>query len=279
MMRIQAIGRATRMTLAYAVLIIGALFMITPFLWSISTSLKLPAQVFSWPPVFIPHPPHFDSYREILTGVNFGLFTWNTFKLATIVALGQVAVCSLSGYAFAKLRFPGKDLIFIGYLATMMVPGAVTMIPNFILMRTLGWVDSHTSLIVPGLASAYGTFLMRQFFLTFPRELEDAAKLDGCSPLSFFWHIILPNSRPIVATLGVMAFQGTWNDFLWPLIMLNSERNRTLQIGLSYFQNEHYAQWGLLMAGSVITVLPLIVLFFFAQRQFIQSIKLTGLKG
>jgi multiple sugar transport system permease protein len=279
MMRIQAIGRATRMTLAYAVLIVGALVMITPFLWSISTSLKLPAQVFSWPPVFIPNPPHFDSYREILTGVNFGLFTWNTFKLATIVALGQVAVCSLSGYAFAKLRFPGKDLIFIGYLATMMVPGAVTMIPNFILMRTLGWVDSHTSLIVPGLASAYGTFLMRQFFLTFPRELEDAAKLDGCSPLSFFWHIILPNSRPIVATLGVMAFQGTWNDFLWPLIMLNSERNRTLQIGLSYFQNEHYAQWGLLMAGSVITVLPLIVLFFFAQRQFIQSIKLTGLKG
>lgn len=278
-MSLQRLGNSSRKTLAYLVLTVGALLMITPFLWSVSTSLKLPGQVFSWPPALIPSPPDFGSYRQILTDVNFGLFTWNTFKLASIVALGQVTVCSLSGYAFAKLRFPGKDIIFVGYLATMMVPGAVTMIPNFILMRGLGWVDSHTGLIVPALASAYGTFLMRQFFLTFPRELEDAAKLDGCSPLSFFWYIMLPNSRPILATLGVMAFQGTWNDFLWPLIMLNSERNRTLQIGLSYFQNEHYAEWGLLMAGSVITVLPLIVLFFFAQRQFIQSIKLTGLKG
>jgi len=278
-MRMLNMARVTKKTLAYLVLSVGALFMITPFLWSISTSLKLPAEVFTWPPVFIPNPPHLDSYQKILTDVKFSLFIWNTFKLSAIVALGQVTVCSLSGYAFAKLRFPGRNFIFFGYLATLMVPGAVTMIPNFILMRNLGWVDSHTGLVVPALASAYGTFLMRQFFLTFPPELEDAAKLDGCSPLSLFWHIILPNSKPILATLGVMAFQGTWNDFLWPLIMLNSERNRTLQIGLSYFQNEHYAEWSLLMAGSVITVLPLIVLFFFAQRQFIQSIKLTGVKG
>ena len=265
--------------LGYIFLTAGAIIMIAPFLWSISTSLKLPGEVFSWPPVLIPESPSLDSYREIITDVNFGLFAWNTLKLATIIAIGQVAVCSLSGYAFAKLRFPGKNIIFLGYMATLMVPAAVTMIPNFILMRYLGWVDTHIGLIVPSLVSAYGTFLMRQFFINFPSELEDAAKLDGCNPLSFFWRIILPNSRPILATLGVIAFQGTWNDFLWPLIMLSSEEKRTLQIGLSYFQNENYADWGLLMAGSVITILPLVILFFFAQKQFIQSIRLTGLHG
>jgi multiple sugar transport system permease protein len=263
----------------YLILTMGAIIMITPFLWSISTSLKQPNEVFSWPPRLIPESPSLDSYREIITDVNFGLFTWNTLKLATIIAIGQVTVCSLSGYAFAKLRFPGKNIIFVGYMATLMVPAAVTMIPNFVLMRYLGLIDTHLGLIIPSLVSAYGTFLMRQFFINFPSELEDAAKLDGCSPFSFFWRIILPNSRPILATLGVIAFQGTWNDFLWPLIMLNSEENRTLQIGLSYFQNENYADWGLLMAGSVITILPLILLFFFAQRQFIQSIRLTGLHG
>jgi multiple sugar transport system permease protein len=185
----------------------------------------------------------------------------------------------MAGYAFAKLRFPGRNKLFIAYLATMMVPGVVIIIPNFVVMRHLGWLDSHKALIIPALTSAYGTFLMRQFFLTFPTELEDAAKLDGCNPITFYWHILLPNSKPILATLGILTFQNIWNDFLWPLIILSSQEKRTLQVGLSYLQNANYADWTLLMAGSVITILPLIVLFFFAQRYFIQSIKLSGLKG
>ena len=161
----------------------------------------------------------------------------------------------------------------------MMVPAAVTLIPNFIVMSRIGLVDNHLGLILPFVGSAYGTFLMRQFFLSFPDELEDAAKLDGCNPLDFYYHILLPNSRPILATLGLMTFQWAWNDFLWPLIMINSESQRTLQVGLSYLRNEHYIDWTLLMAASVLTNLPILALFFIAQKQFVQSIKLSGLKG
>jgi multiple sugar transport system permease protein len=268
-----------RKWISYVVLALGAFIMIVPFLWSISTSLKLPAEVFAWPPQWIPAPPRLDAYLEVFSGISFGKNLYNTFVISIAVSIGQLMTCSMAGYAFAKLRFPGRNTFFIAYLATMMVPGVVIMIPNFVVMRHLGWLDSHKALIIPALTSAYGTFLMRQFFLTFPSELEDAAKLDGCNPITFYWHILLPNSKPILATLGVFTFQNMWNDFLWPLIILNSQEKRTLQVGLSYLQNANYADWTLLMAGSVITMLPLIVLFFFAQRYFIQSIKLSGLKG
>lgn len=268
-----------RKTVSYVVLTLGALIMIMPFLWSISTSLKLPSEVFAWPPQWIPAPPRFDAYLEVFRGISFGKNLSNTFVISIMVSVGQLITCSMAGYAFAKLRFPGRNTLFLAYLATMMVPGIVIIIPNFVVMRHLGWLDSHKALIIPALTSAYGTFLMRQFFLTFPTELEDAAKLDGCNPITFYWHILLPNSKPILATLGVLTFQNIWNDFLWPLIILSSQEKRTLQVGLSYLQNANYADWTLLMAGSVITVLPLIVLFFFAQRYFIQSIKLSGLKG
>lgn len=268
-----------RKTISYVVLTLGALIMIMPFLWSISTSLKLPSEVFAWPPQWIPAPPRLDAYLEVFRGISFGKNLSNTFVISIVVSVGQLITCSMAGYAFAKLRFPGRNTLFLAYLATMMVPGIVIIIPNFVVMRHLGWLDSHKALIIPALTSAYGTFLMRQFFLTFPTELEDAAKLDGCNPITFYWHILLPNSKPILATLGVLTFQNIWNDFLWPLIILSSQEKRTLQVGLSYLQNANYADWTLLMAGSVITVLPLIVLFFFAQRYFIQSIKLSGLKG
>jgi ABC-type glycerol-3-phosphate transport system permease component len=161
----------------------------------------------------------------------------------------------------------------------LMVPAAVTMIPNFILMSRLKLVDTHLGLVLPFIGSAYGTFLMRQFFLNFPGDLEDAARLDGCNPLGFFYHILLPNSKPILATLGLMTFQWAWNDFQWPLIMIRSDSVRTLQVGLSYLQNEHYINWTLLMAASVLTNLPIIILFFITQKQFVESIKLTGMKG
>ncbi len=263
----------------HLILTIGALVMVTPFLWSVLTSFKPAGEIFNHSPLWVPWPLDFSSYERILSKLPFIKYAGNTLKISILVTLGQLATCSLAGYAFAKLKFPGREQIFLAYIATLMIPGAVKMIPNFIVMRTLGWVDTHTALIVPAIGSAYGTFMMRQFFLTFPSELEDAAKLDGCSPPAFYWHILLPNAQPILATLGVMAFQGTWNDFQWPLIILNSESKRTLQIGLSFLTSEFHTDWTILMAGSVLTILPIIVLFFFAQKYFVQSVKLTGLKG
>jgi len=263
----------------YTVLILGALVMIIPFVWSVTTSLKSSTEVFSTPPFWIPFPLNFSAYGEMLERVKFGLYSFNTLKVAGLITIGQLITCSLAGYAFAKIKFPGRDIIFVLFLATMMVPAAVTMIPNFIIMSKLKWVDTHLGLILPYLGSAYGTFLMRQFFLSFPSELEDAAKLDGCTPISFYYRILLPNSKPILAALGLMTFQWAWNEFQWPLIMINSESKRTLQVGLSYLLNEHYINWTLLMASSVLTNLPILILFFLTQKQFVQSIKLSGLKG
>jgi multiple sugar transport system permease protein len=265
--------------LIHILLLSGAILMIIPFVWSVVTSLKPAGAVFSQPPFWMPWPPDFSAYREILSKLPFIKYALNTLKIALLVTSGQLLTCSMAGYAFAKLRFPGRDKIFLGYIATLMIPGSVVMIPNFIVMRYLGWVNSHTALIIPAIGSAYGTFMMRQFFLSFPDELEDAAKLDGCSPPAFYWYVLLPNAQPILATLGVMAFQGTWNDFQWPLIILNSESRRTLQIGLSFLTSEYHTDWTILMAGSVLTITPIIILFFFAQKYFVQSVKLTGLKG
>lgn len=272
-------GWIARKTLAYVLLTAGGLIMVVPFLWMISTSLKTLEQTFAWPPIWIPNPINWNNYLLVLQKVKFDQYGLNTLKIAVSVTLGQLLTCSLAGYAFAKLRFPGKNVIFLAYLATMMVPFQVIMIPNFIVMRVLGLTDSHLGLILPGLGSAFGTFLMRQFFLAFPTELEDAAKLDGCNPLGIYWYLLLPNSKPILATLAVMTFQGTWNDFLWPLIMLSTESKRTLQVGLSYLIGQYNTNWPVHMAGSLITIFPIILLFFIAQKYFVQSIKLSGLKG
>lgn len=265
--------------IAYTALTVGALTMIIPFIWSVLTSLKSAENLFSHSAFWVQFPPDFSAFERIWTRVPILRYAGNTLKVALIVTFGQLLTSSLGGFAFAKLKFPGRDKLFIFYLATMMVPGTVLLIPNFVVMRTLGAVDTHWALILSAIGSTYGTFLMRQFFLSFPNELEDAAKLDGCNPLMFYWHILLPNSKPILTTLGLMAFQNIWNDFQWPLIVLSSESKRTLQVGLSYLMSEYYTDWNLLMAGSILTILPIIVLFFLVQKNFVQSFKLTGLKG
>lgn len=263
----------------YLVLIIGALVMIIPFVWSLVTSLKTSVEVFAKPPFWIPIPPSFSSYIEIMRRIPFLTYLFNTIRVTTFITLGQLITCSLAGYAFARIRFPGRDFIFLLFLATIMIPFTVIMIPNFIIMTKIKLVNTAAGLILPFLGSAYGTFLMRQYFLGFPSELEDAAKLDGCNPLTFFYRILLPNSKPIFATLGIITFSWAWNEFLWALIIIRSETNRTLQLGLSYLQNEHYINWPLLMAASVLTNLPIIIFFLIAQKQFIESIKFSGLKG
>lgn len=263
----------------YFFLTLGALIMIVPFIWMVSTSLKSQQQLFTWPPTWIPNPFVWSNYSEVFSRINFSLYGLNTLKISVAVTIGRLIMCSMAGYGFARMKFPGKDFLFLLILSTMMISAQVTMIPNFVIMRYLGLVDTHLGVILPQLADGFSIFLMRQFFLTFPFELEDAAKLDGCNPLMFYLRILLPNSKPILATLAVMTFQGVWNDFLWPLVMLTSPGKRTLAVGLSYLVGQYTTRWDLQMAGSVLTVLPILILFFLLQKYFVQSIKMTGIKG
>lgn len=269
--------------IAYILLSLGAIVMLFPFIWMVSTSLKPNAEVFTLPPKLFPDTIRWENYTDLWDpegrNVNFVRLGWNTFKIAFSISLGQVITSSLAGYAFAKMKFPGRDRIFFLYFASIMVPGVVVIVPNFILMRYMHLVGRHIGIILPALTSAYATFLMRQFFLTFPSELEDAAKLDGCNPIQLYWYVLLPNAKPILATQFLLTFQWAWNDFLWPLIMLRKEEVRTLQVGLSYLSQQYFTDWGPLMAASVITLIPIILLFLLTQRYFIGSIKLTGIKG
>jgi multiple sugar transport system permease protein len=266
-------------TAAYILLTVGALVMIIPFVWMLSTSLKDQQQLFAWPPSWLPNPFVWKNYTDVWTRINFSLYGWNTIKITVAVTIGRLILCSMAGYGFARMKFPGKDFLFMLTLATMMISSQITIVPNFIIMRYLGLVDTHFGVILPQLADGFSIFLMRQFFLTFPYELEDAAKLDGCNPLMFYLRILIPNSKPILATLAVMTFQGVWNDFLWPLVMLTSPTKRTLAVGLSYLVGQYTTRWDLQMAGSVLTVLPILLLYFVLQKYFVQSIKMTGLKG
>lgn len=269
--------------LAYGFLTLGALAMIAPFLWMVTTSLKEPGSIFSyqrpWWQDWIPVQFVWRNYVWAWKAVPFARFYLNSLFVSLCVTAGQVMTSAMAAYAFARLEFPGRDKIFFGYLATMMVPGAVTMIPVFILLRFLGWIDTYKAVILPGIFTAYGTFLLRQFFLTLPKELEDAAKIDGCSYFGIFWRIILPLSKPALATLTTFTFMGSWLNFMWPLIVLNTHEKLTLPVGLSYFQSLHTTDWALLMAGSLMMILPILIVFLLNQRYFVEGIKLTGIKG
>ena len=268
---------------AYFLLAFGALSMIAPFIWMVVTSFKEPGAVFSyqknWWEEWVPKSFYWKNYVDAWQVVPFARFYLNSLFVTACTTLGTVATSSLAGYAFARLQFPGRDKIFFAYLATMMVPGAVTMIPVFILLRYFGWVDTYKAIILPGIFTAYGTFMLRQFFLTLPKDLEDAAKIDGCSYFGIFWRIILPLSKPALATLTVFTFMGAWMNFMWPLIVLNTQEKFTLPIGLAYFQSLHGTDWTLLMAGSVLMILPILLVITFNQRFFVEGIKLTGIKG
>lgn len=264
---------------SHLILIAGGVTMVFPFLWMVSTSLKPLELAFVTPPVWIPNPIRWQNYSEAWGYLPFGLFYLNSIKIAVLVMCGHLLTCSMGGYAFARLRFPGRDWLFLGYLGTMMIPGQVTLIPNFILMRHLGWIDTHTAIIVPALFSAFGTFLMRQFFLTIPQELTDAGSIDGANPLAVFAHIMLPLTKPALATLAVFTFMGNWNSLLWPLIVLDTMEKRTLPLGLVSFRGYYMTSWNLLMAATVMSLAPVIALFLAAQRYFTQGITLTGLTG
>ena len=275
----QVTKRARRFS-GYVALSFLAAISLIPFAWMISTSLKQRFEVFIYPPKWIPESLQWDNYLSLWR--DFPLWnTWilNSFKITIFVVLGQLLVCSMSAYAFARLQFPGRDLIFYLYLGSMMVPDVVNLIPTFVVMRSLGLLDTHASLIVPGLASAIGIFMLRQFFLSIPRELEDAARVDGAGYWRIYWDIVLPLSKPALATLGVFLFIWTWTDFITPLIFLTSPEKYTLTVGQAFINDARSSDWERLMAANVMSLIPLLIVYLAAQRHIVQGVALTGLKG
>lgn len=262
----------------YAGLIGIAWCALFPIIWALSGSLKADGEVTE--PTLFPSHPQWSNYREVFALMPFWRMFFNTVLYAGCVTAGQVFFCSLAGYAFARLQFRGRDTLFVLYLSTLMVPLTVTVIPQFILMRIVGWVDTPWAMIVPGLfGSAFGTYLMRQFFRTLPTDLEEAAILDGCSPWQIYWRILLPHSRPAVLVLGVLTWVNVWNDFLWPLLMIQRNSLATLTLGLVRLRGEYVVRWPVLMAASMLMLVPLVILYAVAQRSFVRGIAVTGLGG
>ena len=276
----QSQSQRLRQILGYSLAILVAILFLLPLFWMVSSSLKPEYQVLEVPPRWIPDPVTWSNYPEALTYVPFGRYTLNTLFIAVMVITGHILSCTLVAYAFARLRAPGKNALFIILLATMMLPYPVTMAPIYVGFAALGWVNSFLPLIVPAFfGSPFYIFLLRQFFLTLPPELEDAARVDGANALQILWHIILPLSKPALATVAVFSFQAVWNDFLPPLIYLHDQAKYTVSLGLSFFRSSYDVQWAYLMAATLVTMLPVILVFFLAQKQFIEGITLTGTKG
>ncbi|MCX6049475.1 MAG: carbohydrate ABC transporter permease [Chloroflexi bacterium] len=266
--------------LIHAALIVLAFSMLAPFLWMISTSLKVRGEVFTVPLEWIPRSLHFENYPNALSAAPFPRFFLNSLIIGVSIVLGRLVFCSMGAYAFARLRWPGRDTVFLAYLSTMMIPGQVTLIPSFLIIHWLGWMNTYYALIVPGFASAFGTFLLRQFFLTIPGELEDAARIDGCNRLLILRHVILPLSKQALAVLSLFTFMEAWNEFLWPLLVTNSDSMRTVQVGLSVFKDQFYIiQWPELMAGTTVVTLPVLIVYLLAQNYLIEGIAMSGLKG
>jgi multiple sugar transport system permease protein len=255
-----------------------AAIMLVPLLWMVIVSLETEVQARSFPPVLVPSALHFSNYPAAWNAVPFGDFFLNSTIYALSTVAGNLLFCSLAAYAFARVRFVGSNVLFIVFLATLMVPYQVLLIPTFLIVKKLGMVDSVGGLIAPNLCSAFGVFMLRQFFRTLPIELEEAARIDGTSRLGILFKIVLPLSLPALATLGIIQFMWSWNDFLWPLIIIDTANHAPLQLGLSMLQGAHSTQWNLLMAGTVMSQIPMLAIFLFAQRWFIRSIAFTGLK-
>ena len=265
----------------YLTLLLIGLTMAAPLWVMVKTSLSQPQAVFALNPWSVPWPLHWSNYIQIWQVVPFFKFFLNSIFVAVCVTAGHVFSSACAAYAFARLRFPGREPLFFGYVATMMIPGSVTIIPVFILLKWFGWIDTYKALIIPGMFSAFGTFLLRQFFMTIPQDLEDAAKIDGASPFHIFWRIILPVSKPALIALTISTFIGNWQSFMWPLLVVDSVEKKTLPIGLAYFQELYQfasPNWPLLMAGSLVAMLPVALLFIFNQRFFLQGIRLSGVQ-
>lgn len=265
--------------LYYVLLVLLALVFAFPFFWMVSSAFKPPALIFVYPPVLLPPSLSLDNFRGVFEAAPFARYMFNSFFVSITVTLIALLLHAMCGYALARLQFPGRDLIFVGILSTLMIPFYTILIPLVLLVKWLGWLNTYWALIVPAIPHAFGIFWMRQFFLGMPAELEEAARVDGASRVRVFFAIALPLARPIMAALAVFFFLANWDAFLWPLVAANKEEMRVVQVGISSFVGEHGSAWNLIMAGSTIAILPTLILFFSLQRFIVRSIKMTGLKG
>lgn len=280
-MRAHRAGIPVKKAIVYLYLPVLAAVFLLPFFWMLSTSLKGSEQIFTYPPRWIPKPLHWQNYRDVLTTTPFLRYLFNTTFITVMSIIGVVLSSSLVAYAFARLRWKGRGPLFLFIIGTMMLPAQVTMVPVFVLYKHIGWLDSFKPLVVPLFfgGGAFNIFLMRQFFLTIPQELSDAARIDGCSELRIYWSIILPLSKPAVATIAILVFMMQWNDFLGPLIFLSSKSEGTLALGLAMLVGQHTTEYGMLMGASVLLLIPMVVIFFLFQRYFVQGLMMTGIKG
>jgi multiple sugar transport system permease protein len=263
----------------HVILILGAIVMITPFLWMIITALKTYPETIHVPPTILPKHWQFQNFIKVFQEIDLLTYYRNTIIMVLGRTIGQLIFCSLTAYAFARMRFKGRNVLFVLVLSLLMVPSQIVLIPSFVIMRDFGWIDSFYALITPGIFSAFGVFLLRQFFMAIPKELDESAKMDGCSYFGIYWRIILPLSKPAMIALAIFAIISTWNDFLWPLIVTNSDKMRVLSIGLASFQGQYVTDYPMLMTGGVLATIPMIIVFIFLQKYFIEGISLTGTKG
>jgi multiple sugar transport system permease protein len=275
-MRAARVGR----WIIWALVMLGGLCMVIPFLWMILTSLKTDQQAFAWPPEILFWPLQWKNWPDAWQIAPFGRFFFNSFFVSICVTVGSLLFNTMAAFGFAKYNFKGRNVLFMSLLATLMIPSQVTMIPSFLLLKQLAWLDSFQGLIVPGLASAFGIFFLRQYMLMLPDDYLDAARLDGASEYAVFWRVAFPLAKPAIATLAVFTFLGSWNDFLGPLIVVKSDTMRTLPLAISALSAGHYVMsWPLLMAGACFVVIPVLLVYLFAQKYFVEGIALGGLKG
>ncbi len=269
-----------RSVLTHAALIPAAVIFLLPFLWMLSTSLKTDEQLFVFPPIWIPHPVAWWNYPNTVTYITFFLYLRNTLIVALTSTVGELIACSLVAYSLARINWPGRQILFIITVATLMLPFQVTLIPLFLLFKRIGWVGDFRPLIIPHFfGSGLYIFLLRQFFMTIPTELSEAARIDGASEFRIYWSILLPLAKAALATVAIFEFIARWRDYLGPLIYLSDQKLFVLSLGLYEYSSQYGREWGLLMAASVLITLPIILLFFFLQKVFVQGIALTGIKG
>jgi multiple sugar transport system permease protein len=263
----------------YAVLILGLIVVVGPFVWMLLASVKPEAEIRAVPPTWWPHTFTLENFRSLFTRLNFPLYFFNSTLVAALITAGNLVFCSLVGYALAKLRYPGRKALFLVVLGMLMVPGMATFVPQFVLVSNMHLANTYAGLVLPFLAGPFGVFLMRQFLLSIPDDLIEAARIDGAGEFRIFWRVVLPLCRPALATLGILTFLSSWNNFLWPLVVATTEDKYTLPVALAlYSVGQNRTEFGLLLAGAVVVVLPVLIVFLVLQRHFLRGIATTGLK-
>lgn len=277
-MRGRSVGHILSRVALHAVLLTVGVIFVLPFAWSIGTSLKPLRDLFVLQPTLLPSEPRWQNYSDVLDAVPFVRFYLNTIGVTAARVVGQVFFASMAAFAFARLRFPGRDLLFFLLLSALMIPEQVLIIPRYILIRELGWIDSYQGLIVPLLFSAFGTFLLRQFFLTIPNDFQEAATLEGANPFQIYWHIYLPLARPALTAFGFLVLLWSWNELLWALIVTNTTEKQVLSVGIALFQGERFTNTAVMLAAANMATIPILIVFLFFQRQLIEGISLSGLK-